>query len=97
MYKVKKFWELFKFLLTVTIYQLILDNKEWAAKRFWAIGQEDSLTVSIKDNKTEIENEGLRLHQLKEILAEFMKHAHKNQVDISRGTVLYLFAVACLD
>lgn len=41
----------------------------------------------MKDNKNEIENEGLRLHQLQEILAEFMKHARKSQVDIATSMI----------
>ncbi|KAE9397802.1 hypothetical protein BT96DRAFT_789121, partial [Gymnopus androsaceus JB14] len=51
----------------------------WAAKRFWNTGND---IVTTEQNKTEVENEVLRLKQLQEILSEFMNHAKKNLANI---------------
>ncbi|KAJ3911434.1 kinase-like domain-containing protein [Lentinula edodes] len=61
---------------TKKVYKIIIDGKEWAAKRFWNIGNGDEL-VSVMENHSEIENEAIQLCQLCRLLAAFIDQAKK--------------------
>ncbi|KAJ3980409.1 hypothetical protein F5890DRAFT_1419699, partial [Lentinula detonsa] len=76
---------------TKKVYELLINNQEWVAKRFYDIGNVSD-TVLVQENQFEVEAEGQRLHQLHDILNAFMEHAKKNKVKIAAGNSINDFA-----
>ncbi|KAJ3978907.1 hypothetical protein F5890DRAFT_1387066, partial [Lentinula detonsa] len=70
--------------------------KEWAAKRFWNVGDGDHL-VSPNRNHSEIVNKVIRLCQLGQLLSAFMDQAKESQVSISTDLKVTDFRVAFED
>ncbi|KAE9403508.1 hypothetical protein BT96DRAFT_1080110 [Gymnopus androsaceus JB14] len=77
----------------LTIFQLILDGCEYAAKRFWNIGNTDN-SVSVAENQQEVEAEALHLALLACLLAEFKKQAQRKKISIANDVEVTAHKVA---
>ncbi|KAJ3969764.1 hypothetical protein EV361DRAFT_963860 [Lentinula raphanica] len=75
----------------ISVYSTVL----YAAVSSWSYGSAGKgESVSVKENRTEIENEGIRLHHLQTILDEFRKHAKKERVDIAGNITVTDYKIA---
>ncbi|KAL0566994.1 hypothetical protein V5O48_014997 [Marasmius crinis-equi] len=84
----------FEFGATKQVFRMIIDGQEFAAKRFYNIGQGKDM-VTPDENQSEVEGEALRLDQCKQLLEEFYTHAKGLKVtDIATDIKVTGFQIA---
>ncbi|THU80435.1 hypothetical protein K435DRAFT_874373 [Dendrothele bispora CBS 962.96] len=76
------------------VYSLKFRGGNWAAKRYYNIGDGPEEFIDIEKNKLELEREGIRLSQTFYFLKHFGTHAESNEVDIGDDLTVAEFLLA---